>query len=330
MTRICLLRYVLVAGLVLSVGKATLADGVKHLPNDTEAVISINFKQIWGSKLAKENAALLKQLQNEIINTIDKDQGAADIRKSLGIDLFKDIDVVTMGMSDLTKQPKSVVIVLEGNFNPEKFKETADNLEKKNVLKAVTIGKKTVYEITGAPQGPSYIGLLNGKTLLVAMTKDGMTAAMSGEGGKLKKEIAEQVQNANWKHSMNFLMSSSAMADALKQSDNPEAKKLAPFVKDIKGMTLAVNMVSDVDVNLSYTVKDADTAKANADQLKAFVPFIKLMLGGAGQKEPKLAPWIDVLSNIKVSSQGTNVIATAVVPRKLMDEALKMVEGKLP
>jgi len=324
--------FALAATLAVMTAASARADGLKYLPSDTEVVVSLNLQQVWGSKLVKDYSALIGQLQGMFNAGVDKNQIAAEVRKSLGIDPFKDVDAITVGLSDLTKNPKNVMIVLEGKFNQDKFTETANKAAKDSpeAVKSVTIGNATVYQITKPGDEPFYIGLLNKNTLVIAKTKDGMTGAVTPVAQNLKKETADLVQGVNFKKSLNLVMTAGAIQEAIKQGNNAQTQFIEPFLKDLNGAVITANVVSDVDLHVAYVAKDAAAAQKMAEETNKGVAGLKGLIGKNAPKDAKVAAMVDILNSLKITSQGNVMTVDGTVSRKVLDQTFKNIENFLP
>jgi hypothetical protein len=304
------------------------AQGIKLLPNDSEVVISVNMKQVWGSKLVKDYNATFKQLQSLFNTKLEDNQIAKEIKDSLGIDPFRDIDVVTIGMSDMGKNPKNVVVVLDGNFNTTKFADTATKAAKENpeVVKAMSIGQQNVYAISPPGDDPFYMAMLNKNTLVIAKTKEGMTSAIQPPAQNLKKELADLMQTANLKKSLNFVATAAALQEAIKQGNNPQAQVIEPFLKDLNGTVVTANVVSDIELFVGYVTKDAASAQRMAEETNKGLAAMKVLVGN----QAKLQPVADIMQTLKVSAQGNSMNITGRVPRKVLDDAITKIENFLP
>jgi len=323
---------VLAAILALSLAAPARAQGLKYLPGDTEVVISLNLKQVWNSKLVKDYSALIKQIQGQFNAKIDGNEVAAEIKKSLGIDPFQDIDTVTIGMSELGKDAKNGVIVLEGKFNPDKFSETGNKAAKDNpeVVKSVPFGGATVYQITKSGEDPFFVGLLNKNTLVVSKNKEGMTGAVNAQGQNLKKETADLLQIANLKKSLTVVMTAGALQEAIKQGNNAQAQFIAPFLKDLNGAIITANVAADVDLVVHYVTKDAAAAQKMAEQTNQGLEVVKVLVSNQAKKDANAAAVADILKTLKVSAQGNSMIITGTVSHEVVDGVMKKIENFLP
>jgi hypothetical protein len=322
----------LAAVLTLAVAGPASAQGVKYLPNDAEIVISVNLKQIWGSKLAKDHNVLIKQLQEQLNAKIKGDNFLAELKESLGLDLFKDIDAVTVGMSELSKDAKTAVIVLEGRFSPNKFNDTFTKLAKDHPehVKAAPMGNASVFQLTKPGDDPGYIGLLNANTVVISKTKQGMTSAINPPAQNLKKETADLVQQASLKKSVSVVMTGGAIQEAIKQGNAQQAQFITPFLKDLTGAVISANAAADLDLQVNYVTKNADAAKDMADKTNQGLEVVKVLVGNQAKKDANAAALADILKTLKVSAQGNAMIITGNVPQDVVNTALKKLEDFLP
>jgi len=322
----------LAALLALSLGTSARGQGVKYLPNDTEVIINVNLKQVWNSKLVKDYNALIKQIQGLFNAKIEGNNIAADFKKSLGIDPFKDVDVITVGMTEFSKDTKNLVFVLEGNFNPEKFTATfnAKAKDEPEVYKSMTIGNATVFQLTKAGEEPFFLGLLDKSILVMSKTKEGMTTAANGPVQNLKKETADLLQGANMKKSLTVVMTANAIEDAVKKGNNAQAQFITPYLKNLNGLTINANVVTDIDFNVNYVAKDAAAAQ---DMLKAVnqgLDASKVMVNNMAKKDANVALLADIMKTLKVSAQGNTMMINGAVPHDVVDGVMKKIENFLP
>src|SRR5260370_15898023 len=175
-------------------------DSNKLLPDDTEAVIAINFKQLFESALIKK---------------IDK-KGADNehVKKELGFDPMKDLESVVFAIPGGGNGEKALIII-NGAFDAEKLEAKVDEAIKdksENVkIHEVADGDDTykVYEVTNLtdlikkklpPQlaGPAGANPLADKSIfagfhesavLISGDKDQVVDALKKASGKKKTEL---------------------------------------------------------------------------------------------------------------------------------------------
>src|SRR5262245_18704350 len=167
----------------------------KYLPNDTDAVVTINVQQILASALVKTHyAAALPEL-------IKSNEDGQKILTGLGLDPLKDIDQVIFANGDglyrLTKgveKGKTVYgsaggffCLVKGRFNVAKFKAYADQLAKEKdsfLVKTHPAGTVVVYELDLGR--PLFVGVVDGTTVAISSRLDPVVEAMEKGTGKRK------------------------------------------------------------------------------------------------------------------------------------------------
>jgi len=310
------------------------AQSLKYVPNDAEVLISVNFQQIWGSKLMKDYQALIKQVQGMINAQVQNNKEVQEFQKALGIDLFNDVNSILVGVSEMTKDPKNWVMVFEGKFNPEKFKEVADKATKDHaeVVKSLTIGTATVYQISPPNDKGFFISLVSKDALVLTKTRDAMSTAINQAAGQpnLKQELATLVKGIDLKHSINFVATTAALQQALKESNNPQAQMAGPFLKDLNGMTMSANVTTEVKFQVGVAAKDGASAKKMAEDAGNGFAALKFILAQQAQQKPELAPVIEIANTLKADADGNNVVIQGTVSRKLIDDNIKKLEKLLP
>jgi hypothetical protein len=317
----------LLAALVaLTLATPVQAQGIKYLPKETEVIVSVNLKQVWNSKLVKDYSALIKQLQGLFNARIEDNPIAAELKKSLGIDLFNDVDQITMGLSHWGRKPTNSLMVLEGKFDQAKFNATGNQAAKEDpeVVKPILIANTTVFQIT-PPQGDIFFMAMPSKnTLMIAATKEDMTSAITPMAQNLKKEVADLVKKTSFKKSLNMIMTAKALQDGVQQG--PQAQAIQPFLNDLEGAIVSANVVSDIDLHVTYLAKNEAGAKQMADKVNDGLKTIKALAENSAQ----LAPFADILNSLKASTQDTTMTITGSVPRKTVDNFIGRIENFLP
>src|SRR6516165_1850557 len=91
----------LLAGALLAlVLPARAAEPDKYLPNDTEAIVVLNVKQILDSPLVKKHLA--EKIRDEIKNNAE----VSKVLEALGFDPLKDLSSITIASSGLNQDSK--------------------------------------------------------------------------------------------------------------------------------------------------------------------------------------------------------------------------------
>jgi len=300
-------------GLLLAVSPAGAVDP-KMLPNDTELLFTINFRQILNSDVAKANKELVDLAKQAIAGKIDEN-GAGKYLEKLGFDIFKDLDSVTVA-SPGSKNPESVIIFIEGKFDAEKLEGTAAEAIRENgdAIKAVKIGGVQAYQIN--PKGdekPLFAGLVGKKTLVVAGTKDGFGDAVARHAGSrqstLKKDVKALLETVNNKQSMNIIATGPALTRMLEDAPIPNAEAAAGFLQKVEGVSGAITIDKNIGFQIGVNASDKATAEQFVKAGNGGLLLARAMIEKKKEEDPaKFGAAADIVKTLRLTNQGNNVI----------------------
>jgi len=314
--------------------KAASDDPFAFLPDDTKAVITVNFRQILDSALMKKSG-LLEKMQEEMKN----DKHANKVIGDLGINPLKDVDFVINAVSG-DKDLKQLIII-KGQFDVKKFDQHAEALAK---LKSDNIhiekvpdgrgGSYKVYEITklneilpfpADMEGPAkealgkkmYVGL-DTKALLFSPDKSCITDALAKAAGHKTTTIKEEKLSALLaKTDANQALSLVVLTKALFKGEGvPGPAKDLEKLENIRG---GINVTDEIKTEIILDAKDADSAKEinkliddGLDQAKNFVSVFSAQM-------ESLKPFVTLLDGIKAETKEKAVIIRSTVKKDLLD-----------
>jgi hypothetical protein len=298
---------------LLLAAPARAADLEKLLPNDTEAIFTINVKQILNSALVKKVG--LDKVKDAIKN-LDQVQKILD---QLGFDPFKDIDsIVAAGPGPGAETDKGLSII-KGNFDVDKFKEVAtaaakdhpDHLELVKVPDGLG-GNYELYKVSHPEiPNPFYVSIASKQYLLIALAKDYVIDAQEKLAGRKKtnlksKEMAALIGRLDPKQSLSL----ATIGKALEKGPLAEQEKGKEIIEKLDDVIFGVTIDKDIDVVLAVTAKDEKAAEALDDEIRN---GLNLALGAAAfvaSQKKELAPLVDVLKSIKPKTKGKNITVT--------------------
>lgn len=304
--------------------QASAAD-TKYLPDDTEIILNINFKQILDSDLVKAQKDVLAQVKQQVENNIPGD--AAKYLKAVGFDVFRDLGSITVGMPG-KKDEEAGFIVIEGTFHPKKFYETAEQAAKDfgDHLKITKSGEFKVLEVQDKGK-TVYVSMINKTTILVAMQKERMTTALSraaeGVKGSLKKNVKELLQTTNSKQSISGVATGSALAKHLEDAPIPNAQAIGPALQAIEGLSGAVTIGKDIQFQLGIGTKDKETAMDFAQKANFGLIVAKGLIAQEAKKDMKLLPLVDVLNTLRAEAKGSSLVLRAEVSVENIEKLIK-------
>jgi len=299
-----------VAALALA-GSARAVEADALVPEDAEALISVNVRQLLDSPLVQKYA--LEQLRTQL----KQNNEAAKAFQALGLDPFKDVDsiVLTKGAGGNEK----ILVVVRGRFDLDKIQKAASDFSEKNPGKLKVSKEKDlqVYEMKGEGN-PAYAAFANKNTLIVTPKRETTVKAVSSgeERGTLNKEMKTTLGHVRGTPSVWFAaLVTEEMRKGMK--NNPQAAGLAPKLESITG---SIN-ISD-DVKLAVRVHTTD-AKAAA-QVKQTITQLKPLLALLAQNNEELAPMLnELLDNLKISAEKNTTSVTLDISQQMIEKASK-------
>src|SRR5262245_49659259 len=139
------MRVLLTACLLALPVAARGADPIPYLPAETDAVLTIQARQLAESELGKKvGADLLKEL-------LEVSKPAAAAVRATGLDPMRDFEVVTVGLTFNKATAARPFALFEGKFDRKAVEDKVDEYVKDHPdrLSAVTVGGKPAYKVAG-------------------------------------------------------------------------------------------------------------------------------------------------------------------------------------
>jgi hypothetical protein len=284
------------------------AEVEKYFPDDAEAVLTLNIKQILESPLLKSGLEAAKR-------GIQDDAEAQKTLKDLGFDPFKDLEQVAVAMPG--GQPDRALLLVQGRFDVAKFEAKAEEAGKGEV-KVHNIGDRKVFEskvpVPNLGDQSLFICLLDPTTIAVSGTKEGVVDALDKKAGKkktmLKKELQDLLAKADPKQSLSVVMLGTAAG-------------LADVSDKVQHVTGGVTLVNDVNANFVVAAKNADAAKEVENAIKEGLGQLKTIVTFMAANQKELAPLADLFGVIKVTSEGSTVTIKGQVTKEAIEKSLK-------
>lgn len=289
----------------------------KFVPNNADAVIIVNVRQITES-------TLFKNYQNQIKELIQNNAEVKKTLEDLAIDPFKDVyTIVIAGPGG--KQDEGLVIV-EGRFNRAKLETRAEAAAKdpNEGVKIIKEGDYKLYEME-AKNGrePGFGAIVNDTILVFGQKKDVVLAALEKQAGKkkaeLKKEVADMLGKVDTKQSIAVIALPNGLGAAQAQE----------FAEKIKNVTGGVTVSDEVKADFVLAAKDEKGAKAVAETIEDGLSQIKGLLALMANNQKELAPVIDVIGTVKIDSNGSNVNLKAQISKDVITKLEKAAQKKL-
>jgi hypothetical protein len=301
--------WLVVVGLLGPALAVRAGEAEQYFPNDTQAVVTINIKQILDSAAVKPNLGKLQTAMKGV-------DGLEKTLASLGFDPMKDLDSVTVAGAG-AEDPENALIIVRGKFDAAKFKAAADvEAKKEKGLKAIKAGDYTLYEVDaqGQPQ-PAFVGLVDGSTIVASPRKEGVIAAFDVKAGKKKTAVKKELQALLAKNDAKHSITIAALGSAL--------GSMVPFGDKVETIHGGINLADDIQTNIVVLTKDADSAKGLSALIGESLEQGKNIAQFLGQSNKQLAPVAELLNNLKVSEKGTTVTLKGEVSKETIEKLKK-------
>jgi hypothetical protein len=270
------------------------ADGVDLLPADTQAVLTVNVKQLLSYPAIKNEIPKIRQGI--------RDQPAAEfLISAFGVDPLTDIEQVIVGATDVNDDD-DVLILLRGRFDPTKIHAAAKKTakERKDYFKIVPAGSTAYFEAWLPEQEhPLYLAVFDTRTAVASLKKKKVTDALEVHAGKKKpainKDLASLLKKPNPSHVCSVAMLGKAFANS------------GPYGDKVEHATGGISVTTQFNLDFAITTKDAASAIAIADEMRKGIDAgVKLMAAFAENPDEKSAV-SQILERLKVNSQGNSV-----------------------
>jgi hypothetical protein len=283
---------------------AGAAEPDKYVPSDSEAVVVVNVRQILESPFFKKYAL------EEAKNQIKANKDATNFFQTAGIDPFKDVHNVVLAGSSFTKSEPKFVIVVHGNFDPDKIHTAITEAAKKEGedLKFETKDGLRVYEFkskNAKDSKPVFGAFANKNTLILTPSADQTVAAAKGTGGKLGSDLASALEKLGKESVYAAVAITKEMNDAL--AGNPQ---MAQFKDKLQYLTAIFDVTNDFKTVVTVQTKDDQTATKVMMFVSQMVPLLGLM--AQGQQEQLGQAINDVVKKIEIKKDAKNAVSLSL------------------
>src|SRR5262249_30314761 len=215
-----------------------------------------------------------------------------------------------------SKDPDAVFVIVHGGVNQEKIQGVAERVAQDHgdVFKIGKVGKYRVYEISPEGEKKVYATLLNDNTMVACTSEGAVKAAINrasgGQRAALKKEITSLLQTTSPKQSFSFVATGSALVKLAEDAPVPNQQALQAL-QAVEGISGAVTISKDVQLQLGVAAKDVATAKDFAQKANAGLNTVRFLVAQKAQQDERLAPVADAVKTLRATSEGSTLILRA-------------------
>ncbi len=292
------------------------ANILTNLPQDSDLVFVINFKQLLSNPNVK------KSIDENLNSSPAGKKKYEEFVKQTGFNLYTDLHsalIFTTGkvMNDMGKQVAGALVT--GNFQTEKILNSIKNDEA--AAKEVRVGKIGKYDAVIPQKSEDGYGVfLNNKSLLLG-SKSGVDAVLNVINKKApnlstKKDFAAILSRLN----RNATVSGSGIfTQEMKNSikSNPQFSVLSAINYFLFDFTSAENIA----FNFNAEVDDVKNVEGVSTALNGFLAMAKMFAA----QVPEVG---EILNSIRVTSKGKNVQIAVNISKAKLEEIKKKIEER--
>jgi len=299
---------------------ARAAEPEPLIPAESDSVLFVNVKQIIGSDIVKKYA--LEQLKQAL-----QGNDAQKALGELGLDPLKDIDTITVGASGKDQTDMSYLAVVRGKFDPEKLNKAAEAQAKKDAdhFTRVKEGAATMYKYQSDNGQPLYAAVLNDTTVLAGSDKKVVAAALAGGTAKsaVSKDLSALVGRMDPKSSLWLVSVVKGKLDNVKLPAGGPNPMLQAQLGNMETMTAVVNVTTDVTLDITLGMKNADAADEMGKAVKEGLETVRGILPFLAAQKPELKPLVEAGKSLKSDVKDKAVVVTAKLPGTAIGALLK-------
>ncbi len=322
------------AAVALALGTCALALPARAidpnvLPADTEAVLTLNFRQLRECELVKSNKDIVAQIRGLADGHL-AEAGVQRYLEKMDFDVWRDLDRVTVTTSG-GKMPD--FLILEGKFDSDKMQAAGEDASRENAdhIKPIKLAGLLAYEIrVDANENPVFAGLVGKDRLIASQTKDAFEEAVSrvknsskNEPGKLKKELRDVLAVSGQKTSLSLVATGPALVRMTEDAPVPNIDQLGGVLQTISA--LSVSLTVDKNVNFELVVNSKD--KKSTDEMTKLAAIglaaAKLMVKKKAETDAKLVPALEIVESLRVTSQDNNLVLRGEITAETLGKVLK-------
>jgi hypothetical protein len=300
---------------------------VKYLPGDTEIVISVNFKQMLDSEIAKTHKESIDQVKG-LVEAQVQGLPAAKYLEKAGFDLFRDLHGVTIATNG-GKELADLVIIIHGNFDAGKVRAAAEDIARDNaeVLKITKIAGREALEITPPGEKRVYAIVLDDKTMVAcgseALAKETIDRSNGGARKGLKDSFKSLLKTTSDKQSFSVVATGGALAKLIAEARVDNADAAAAMISNLEGLSAAITLTKDIQFQLGVSAKDNETAKQAVAMGNFGLLTARTLAAQKAKENPDLQPLVDIAKTLRITADGNNILLRGEVSTENLEKVIK-------
>lgn len=320
---------IVLSALALIAAASSAAEVDKYLPEDANAVFSLNVRKVLDAEVFKKNYLPLIQKELKARPEVQKQL------KELNFDPLRDLDSVTLAQAEScepggnSKDP-GLFLVLHGKFDAAKAQaklaEIGPFLPK--LLQQHKKGNATFYELTLEDKS-LFFALPDRSTILLALRKDALSDALDRGSSRKKpalksEDVARMISKTDAKQALWVVATGKTSLEFQNAFGGKKGDKARKTLEDqgINEVSGGFWVADGVKGSFGVEVQNGLIAKAVADGLQDELnKAIKNEFDG--KLEGPLAPFREFLRDVVIAADGYHIVIQGEVAGRVFANSLK-------
>src|SRR5437868_13847798 len=311
------------AGLLLlgaSPVRAAEASVEKLFPDDTQAVLTVNVRQILDSAVVKK--FVLPDVEAKLNTEVGK------VVRLLGLNPVKEISAVTFATPGGSDSAKWIGVV-SGEFDPARIQSAVDQFAKgrPDAVAVHQQGNVRIYEDLSSKDGqtnwPRYFALLDRHTLVASPNKDYVTAAVGRAAGKQASKLDPGLQTLVEKQDPKQSLWLAAVASKEMRQQLAKNGGAKDFADKIQSLSGGLTLTDDIRLNVRVQTSDPNAARQLRQQLEAGKAVAVLAVSVNEELKDYAPGIIDVLNAFRFSQEKGAISVELTIASNLIEQNIK-------
>jgi hypothetical protein len=283
----------------------------KALPNDTECVLTVNFKQIRECDLVMGDKDALDQ-PRQMFKRLAADVPILKCLQDAGIDFFRDLTAIRFGCPR-GKHLSPAFVVLEGDFDALKLGAHLTDAARANPdsVKSTTAGESTIYEIALGADNRNYAVLADNKTLIAGKTRETLMEVLARANGAGKQELPKGLkallEATDEKQSISIVATGPVLSALMDGISIPNADTLAAALKAVDGVSCAVTLTREFNFQIGVYARDDDSARKIASAGENALTTLRGLARQKAREDNRLLPLANLIETLRIKSEGATL-----------------------
>ncbi|MGE3808697.1 MAG: hypothetical protein AB7K24_28865 [Gemmataceae bacterium] len=304
----------LILGVVAAPLQAAERNLQDYLPDDTQAVLSVNVKQILDAPLSK------RYLEREVEKLV-KNEDLQKIVTLLDFDPLTDLYRVSVAVPEKAQEGKATILI-EGSFDPDRIHKVIVQFFKDAKVHKGTV---PVYETRNDKGQTFFTAVIDTKFMVVSTDFVYMDEVIAKDAGRRKTKVDPRLAAVVAKQDpKQALWAVAVVTDQVKElvAKNPQAKR---FAGKVDSVVAGINITEDIKLNVRLGTTSEDAARELRDTVAGLKTLANFALAGNKDIPQDVAGMLtEVLNSVQVTQVKDSVTLQMTVSGKIVDKAALM------